>query len=53
MKEELAELKCDDNEEVLVFSCFRDDLVLILNLQCKIRIVVVIIKVYLVDSNVH
>lgn len=25
MKEELVELKCDDNEEVLVFSCFRDE----------------------------
>lgn len=25
MKEELAELKCDDNEEVLLFSCFRDE----------------------------
>lgn len=25
MKEELVELKCDDNEKVLVFSCFRDE----------------------------
>ncbi len=25
MKEELVELKCDDNEEVLVFSCCRDE----------------------------